>query len=450
LHFVSSGLLRPKKHDNHVNRLNRYLNYGLLRLATDAATGGHAASVHHGGYADPSQTVDALGVLTDADEVLLSLPSFYSVPWAQHFLAILQDRSPKTIVICGGRWVTNGNTRWVRDKLDVADVVEGLGEQYILNRYTAHGPRVSRPLNYSLMTDFLEYQPSIEVSRGCGRGCIFCAEARVPQTRGVRPHQVIDTMVNLSVQYARGLANAHPPYEVRPYLQASNFSPGVRWSAEMAKLYEVHGLEMTWRAEARVDAMRPETIAHLARAGLRVLDLGLESASPSQLLAMGKATNPARYLEKATETLEACNAHGVSTKLNIVLFAGETLDTVEETRTWLLERKALIAGVSANPVTVYLAPQADVLLSQLGALGARPVDARSLHETGIAKMHLSSTIDYDKAVELCLSISRDLMTAPSFFELKRYGYYSPSVQWEDFARAAIRDDPGTLPFRWAA
>jgi len=43
--------------------------------------------------------------------------------------------------------------------------------------------------------------------------------------------------------------------------------------------------------------MTPETVAALAQAGLKVIDLGLETASPSQILAMGKSRDPDRYLK---------------------------------------------------------------------------------------------------------------------------------------------------------
>jgi hypothetical protein len=79
--------------------------------------------------------------------------------------------------------------------------------------------------------------------------------------------------------------------EMRPYQQSSLFLPNVRWAERMQKEMSRRGRSARWRCETRVDSIRPVTIAHLAAAGLTVIDLGLETASPRQLTAMNKSAN---------------------------------------------------------------------------------------------------------------------------------------------------------------
>jgi radical SAM superfamily enzyme YgiQ (UPF0313 family) len=83
---------------------------------------------------------------------------------------------------------------------------------------------------------------------------------------------------------------------------------------------EARRLKLKWRAETRVDHMAARHVEILAKAGLRVLDLGLESASAKQFEIMEKTRSPDVYLRKASELPQACHDNGVWTKVNVLLY----------------------------------------------------------------------------------------------------------------------------------
>ena len=129
-------------------------------------------------------------------------------------------------------------------------------------------------------------------------GCAFCEERDIRLEKLRAPDLIAAAMAEVQAQYRGG--------EIRPYLQASMFAPNVRWSAAFAAAMTARDLQIAWRTESRVDALLPAAIGYLAQAGLKSLDLGLDIASPIQILRMRKSGDPDRYLARASELLAAC------------------------------------------------------------------------------------------------------------------------------------------------
>lgn len=448
--FVSAGMLAPKKRDHRLARRQLYLNYGALSLATMLQLNGHETTLIHGEHQTPEFVLDCLrgqGAFPSEFPLMVSIPSFYALPWAQIFCALARRVDPNCRIVVGGRWVVGPDVQWLQGKLPEASVlIEGLGEPIIESLLTANPDRrrVSAPtpdftLNHLLVQAHLNYQPSVEASRGCGMGCVFCEERDIPLQRLRDPNDLAASLALVHEQYGRA--------EIHPYLQASMFAPNVRWSEGLAAAVERSGLRVEWRTETRVDAMTPETVGALARAGLKVIDLGLETASPTQILAMKKARDPDRYLSRASSLIQACRINGVMVKVNVLLYAGETTTTLDETRSWLDQNAHGISGVSVGPVIAYGPPKtADSLLSDWGRRGARPVDPTSASNTGITSMHLSSDFDADAAEVASLELSRRYMDADAYFALKSFSYYPRGYQRADFDTDVRASDPAMLPF----
>lgn len=448
--FVSAGMLRPKKRDHPLARRQLYLNYGALTLASQLSRSGQPAVLAHGMHEDPGAflgTLVAKGLLPSVHPVMLSLPSFYALPWAQKFCRKLKDTFPDSRIAVGGRWVTNPDPEWLRRKLPEADeVVCGLGETQIegllglQGTVTAPGALPHFCLDHRLVLGFQAFQPSIEASRGCAMGCAFCEERAIKLTKLKPAAQLADHLQEVAAQY--------DGETIHPYLQSSFFLPTARWAEALAEEVASRGLTTLWRTETRVDAMLPATVEHLAAAGLKIIDLGLETASPRQIVAMQKSRKPDQYLRLASDLLNACRANGVWVKVNVLMYAGETAETFAETRAWLDEHAGAIKGVSVGPVLVYGPPkQAGPLLRAMAQQGARPVDPDQAEAEGITQLHLSSAFDAKAAEAASLELSRRHMTADDYYDLKAFSYYPRSYDRSHFNADVAETDRVLLPFR---
>lgn len=449
--FVSAGMLSPKKRDHVLARRQLYLNYGALSLATILDSMGTETLLVHGEHSEPADVLGMLldkGVLPSRLPVMLSIPSFYALPWAQIFCQLVRGADPDARIIVGGRWVVGPDPDWLHAKLPEANLlVPGLAEPAIASLLTnapdlrrLPAPTPDTVLNHPLVSGFERYQPSIEASRGCGMGCAFCEERDIRLEKLRAPEQIASTLAAVASQYGDS--------EIRPYFQSSMFAPNMNWGTGLANAVRVAGLNISWRTESRVDALTPETIACLAEAGMKVLDLGLETASPTQILNMRKSRNPDRYLERASTLLKACGDHGIAAKVNVLLYAGETAKTLDETRSFLDEHKDSIAGVSVGPVVAYGPPKiADILLREWSRSGAAPVDPSSANDSGISMIHLSQDFDAQSAEAASLELSRRYMDAEAYFNLKSFSYYPRDYARADFDRDVAASDTSQLPFR---
>jgi radical SAM superfamily enzyme YgiQ (UPF0313 family) len=449
--FVSAGMSSPKKRDHMLARRQLYLNYGALSLATILDTKGVSTKLVHGEHREPADVLRMLleeGVLPSQLPVMISIPSFYALPWAQTFCKLLRCSDPDSRIIIGGRWVVGPDPKWLHAKLPEANLlIPGLAEPTIESLLTSSpdlgvrsAPTPDFVLSHPLVTGFERYQPSIEASRGCGMGCAFCEERDIRLEKLRTPEQIVRALAAVTNQYGGN--------EIRPYFQSSMFVPNVNWAAGLANAVRTSGLNVQWRTESRVDVLSTETVACLAEAGMRVLDLGLETASPTQILNMRKSGDPDRYLEKASTLLRACSRYGIAAKVNVLLYPGETAQTLDETRSFLDEHKTSIAGVSVGPVVAYGPPRiADPLLREWSRSGAVPVDPRSANDSGISMVHLSHDLDAKSVEALSLELSRRYMDADAYFNLKSFSYYPRDYTRADFDRDVASSEISQLPFR---
>lgn len=443
---ISAGMLEPKKLRNPAATAHMYLNYGLLGLASRLEEVGYKPIVVHGHFEAPATFVERLytrGLLPTRNPVLVSVASSYALAWTRQATRLIRERSPDARIVVGGRWVVADDRAWIAAQLpDANEFVEGLADEKITQivgglarrkRVGSSRTRSGGPaLNYELLDGWQDFQPSLEVSRGCGMGCSFCAEAREP-LGDMKPAQ------DLAHEFAT-IAERYSHANVHPYLESSFFRPSTEWVREFGLALDELDIRLDWRTETRADALSPALIRALAGTGLRVLDIGLESASERQLLAMKKSEKPGTYLRRASRLLKACEAAGVWAKVNLLLHPGETEETVQETVSWLDTHRTAIKGVSVGPTILFrFGTATHEILREFEELGASEAFPGALDRDGYSHLNLSSGIDHQRAIELSSQLSANFMKPRDYFDLKSFSYLRRSVTWNQYQAFLPRD-----------
>ena len=450
--FVSAGLEKPKKRDNILARRQQYLNYGALTLATILDVKGYSVKLYHGGHAPPGFFARKLfkdGRLGSCYPLMLSMQSYYALSWVKIFTESVKKISPSTRIVVGGRWVVGPDPIWLKEQLPFVDeIIDGLAEDKVVriveNENSGHIPisnssAVEFVLNHRLIDNFNDFQPNVEASRGCGMGCDFCEERDIPLTPLKRPDLLARQLQDVALQYEDN--------SVRPYVQSSFFAPNKKWSEDFLSASSKNKGKVQWRCETRVDSIKPSSVSALAEGGLKAIDLGLESASPTQILRMKKSKDPERYLRLASDFLHACRDNDIWVKVNFLIYAGENKKTYEESLAWLDEHSDCIKGISVGPVVVFGSPRsAKNYISNIRDAGGELVDPATLQKSGIAHIHPSSEISCDEAEKISLDTSRRYMTKSDYFDLKSFSYYPRSYKYSDFIRDVNQNGADNLPF----
>jgi hypothetical protein len=428
---ISAGQLVTKKADHVIHRKNRYLNYGLLSLATILKNNRFETIQIQGGFDAPNDTFNtsiAEGLLVSDYPILISIPSFYAVSWVNSFINLVKTALPQKKVIIGGRWVIDGEVTLMKELVPLADIIfPGTAEEHILKLITNNPLKSSQKnqnnqLDYSLLHQRHLYQPNLEVSRGCGMGCNFCQE-KDERLTSLKPPEII-----VSETYKTILFDDLIPMNL--YFEASLFASKEEWIDELIKHRYHSGQDFKWRTEARVDSIKVSHLKKLKSAGLEVIDLGLESADFNQLINMNKTKRPEKYLSQASRIIEEAHKNNIKVKVNVLLFAGEIDESITSTIDWLDKHRDAITGVSVGPVIVFGWPnKIKPYLNELSTLGAS-VSHQPI--TGITHLDLSSTIDYKSSIHMSTMIGQRYTTSEDYFYLKSFSYFSRDYTFEQF------------------
>ena len=204
------------------------------------------------------------------------------------------------------------------------------------------------------LADYLSPRPVLPLaaSRGCYWGrCRFCPEAAAP-THPYGSDPAVDFPDRLLALAARtGVGDFH---------LTDNAIPIPTLKALAARQAELHHLR--WHGFVRFERalLDPTLVAGLAKSGCTLLQLGLESGSPSVLEQMDKGTK----LTEAAQILENLRAAGIASYVYVMTgIPGETAADAELTRRFLLEHAEKIGFLNLALMNL---PRDAALLEQAG------------------------------------------------------------------------------------
>ncbi len=196
---------------------------------------------------------------------------------------------------------------------------------------------------------------SMSSSRGCPGRCSFCSvrafyglsEGR--PWRGRSPRSVVAEMQQIQQRCGARLFS---------FIDETVVGPGNRGSARLAELAALigeSGMKADFFMTMRADQVEEKLFRELKAAGLRKVEIGVESMAPTQLKRLGKSTLTGDN-RRALEILEKL---GIAAELFMVPFdPGVTPDEMETNLRFYRERFAAGRGYDVTPLSLgnYLCP----------------------------------------------------------------------------------------------
>ncbi len=227
------------------------------------------------------------------------------------------------------------------------------------------------------------------------------------------------------------------------YFEAPHFVFEREWVNQLCDSLNSRKHTFLWRCTSRVETVPTNLLGRMSAAGLKVLDIGLESASHQQLINMNKTKRPEQYLDLAEKLLLACAENNIWVKFNLLLYAGETYETINETIKWLVARKELIKDVSVSNLVYYYNMDS---ISELQKLGASIPIGSDITKTGYVDLNLSDSIDRDTAKRFSIEIPKLIANQRDFYDIKAVSYFEPDYTYEEYIKDLKLCNYSVLPF----
>lgn len=339
---------------------------GLLRVAAALEAAGHPVEVLDlSGVQNYEEAVRSHAGRSAAEAFGLTATT-PQLPAAKKIIAVLRQASPGRKVILGGPHATlvsaankKGRARAARALRDLealADVlVAGDGEDAIFSAlalgrglidaddpsgplFQSRAQLEAAPLPARHLLDMDSYRYTVDGVRatsliaqlGCPFACGFCGGRSSPMLRRVRMRStgsILSELEHLYLAYGyRGAMFQDDELNVNPRL--------VELMDGITALGQRLGIEWRFRGFVKAELFTDAQAAAMHRAGFRWLLSGFESGSPRILDNIQKRAT----VKDNTRAVETAHRHGLKVKaLMSIGHPGETEETVQATRDWLLQ-----------------------------------------------------------------------------------------------------------------
>src|SRR5439155_8805863 len=156
-------------------------------------------------------------------------------------------------------------------------------------------------------------------SRGCPYTCNYCPYLVNSSYRVRTPKNVVDEICDLIGRYRISGVSFRDP----------NLTFRRERAVELADEILTRNVDIRWGMEARTDRLDPELVRLLHRAGLRSVEVGIESSNEAMLRANLRKPTPKPHQERI---IEECHRLGIRVIANYTLgLPNDTVDGIRET-----------------------------------------------------------------------------------------------------------------------
>lgn len=276
-------------------------------------------------------------------------------------------------------------------------------------------------LEFELYPEYKSFNPYVEESRGCSFGCNYCSANHMNLAR-IRVKSYDRFLAEL--KHTATLYGTDPLYPVL----ASTF--GTRVDNTMRIVEGMRNVGVRWTTELRADGAWPMLLDAMYESGFRIATVGLESASPEILIRMNKTKHPEQYISRARELITTSAQYpDLLLKLNVILYIGETPQTIRETLSFLLRYSCKLAAVRFSPLFGFPgSPFLRRFAESFSDCGASLVTEGYWGASHVYPVNVSRYFSFDECARLSNILEKVFTDEEVYFKANQYTYGLKDVE----------------------